>query len=309
MRTTANVSAWFPGGKRKKLVYKYGPYGFLLPAVIFYSVTVTYPILRGFWLSLLDWRIFYPKKFIGLANYEKLFFHDETFLPVLMHNLIYVALTVSIPIILGVIMAASLDGLRHRRLADVLRGLYFIPAILSVIAVGLIWGWFYNPYIGLLNGALRVVSKAAGQIQWLGSQHLALYSIIAARTWMSVGFCMVVFLAGLRGISEDYYEAARIDGASGVKAFFTITLPLLRPSFAVLLLVNTVDAFKEFALIYVMTRGGPAGASDLISTYMYRVGFSAWKISYAASMGVTLFLIILIVTFFLRKVAERFDDL
>jgi raffinose/stachyose/melibiose transport system permease protein len=284
------------------------PYAFILPALLLYTVVVIYPVGSGFWLSLLDWDLLGPKKFVGLSNYATLFFKDEVFRMAVGHNLIYVALVVTIPIAFAAVFAVIVDGLSQRRLADVLRGLYFIPSILSVIVIGMIWGWVFNPYIGILNGALRLLTGRALQVAWLGDKDFALYGIIITRCWMSVGFCMVVVLAGLRAIPEEYYEAARIDGASAAHTFRRITLPMLRPAFAVLLLVNTVDAFKEFALVYKMTKGGPYRSTELISTYMYDKGFTSWRVGYAAAMGVVLFLLILVASLGLRKLTERFDD-
>jgi raffinose/stachyose/melibiose transport system permease protein len=284
------------------------PYLFILPAFLVFTLVVVYPVGDGVWLSLQDWDLLGPKKFVGLANYAKLFLADPVFLKAVWHNVVYVALVVTVPIGLSSVIAVIVDGLPQRRLADVLRGLYFIPAILSVIVIGMIWGWVYNPYIGVLNGLIHLFTGRNVQIAWLGDKTFALYGVIITRCWMSVGFCMVVILAGLRAIPEEYYEAARIDGASAARVFRRITLPMLRPAFAVLLLVNTVDAFKEFALVYKMTKGGPYQSTELISTYMYDKAFVSWRVGYSSAMGVVLFLIILLASLGLRRLTERFED-
>jgi raffinose/stachyose/melibiose transport system permease protein len=284
------------------------PYLFILPALLLYTVIVIYPVGRGFWLSLLDWDLLGPKKFVGFANYREMFFGDPIFIQALLHNLIYVALVVTIPIIVAAVIAVVVDGLSQRRTADVLRGLYFIPSILSVIVIGMIWGWVFNPYIGVLNGAVTLLTGANPHIALLGDKDLALYAIIITRCWMAVGFCMVVVLAGLRAIPEEYFEAARIDGSNARHTFLRITVPLLRPALAVLLLVNTVDAFKEFALVFKMTKGGPYHSTELISTYMYDKGFVSWRVGYASAMGVILFLLILVASLGLRRLTERFED-
>lgn len=284
------------------------PFAFVIPAFLLYTAVVVYPVVSGFWLSLLDWDLLGPKTFVGLANYAALFLEDDIFRMAVAHNLIYVALTVTIPVVLSALIAVTVDGLSQRRLADLLRGLYFVPSILSVIVIGMIWGWVFNPYIGILNGAIQLFTGTAVRIAWLGDRTFALYGIIITRCWMSVGFCMVVVLAGLRAIPEEYYEAARIDGAGAARTFRRITLPLLRPAFAVLLLVNTVDAFKEFALVYKMTKGGPYRSTELISTYMYDKAFVSWRVGYASAMGVVLFVIILAASLGLRKLSERFED-
>lgn len=284
------------------------PFAFVLPALLLYTIVVVYPMFDGFWLSLFDWDLLGPRTFVGLRNYATLFLKDEIFRMAMMHNLIYVAIVVAMPIALAALIAVILDSLSERRLADVLRGLYFIPSILSVIVIGMIWGWVYNPYIGVLNGAIQLLTGRAARIAWLGDRTFALYGIIITKCWMSVGFCMVVMLAGLRAIPDEYYEAARIDGAGAIHTFRRITLPLLRPAFAVLLLVNTVDAFKEFALVYKMTKGGPYRSTELISTYLYDKAFVSWRVGYASAMGVVLFVIILVASLGLRKLSERFDD-
>jgi raffinose/stachyose/melibiose transport system permease protein len=291
---------------RKKI--DFAPYLFILPAILIYTLIVIYPVGRGFWLSLLDWDLLGTKKFIGLANYREMFFQDPIFIQSLVHNLIYVCLVVAIPIIVAAVIAVVVDSLSQRRTADVLRGLYFVPSILSVIVIGMIWGWVFNPYIGVLNGLATLITGKNPNIALLGDKNLALYAIIVTRCWMAVGFCMVVMLAGLRAIPEEFFEAARIDGSNAVHTFRRITVPLLRPAFAVLLLVNTVDAFKEFALVYKMTKGGPYHSTELLSTYMYDKGFVSWRVGYASALGVILFLMILAASLGLRRLTERFED-
>ena len=284
-----------------------GPFLYILPALAWYTLVVVYPTIQGFQLSTLEWTIFSDRTFVGLENYRRLFTADSVFYGTVRNTALYVVVVVTIPIAVGVVLAVFIDGLANRRLSDFLRGLFFMPTILSVIAVGLIWGWFYNPHFGLLNALVGIVTGRPFVYGWLGETRTALASVMAVKIWMSVGFCMVVFLAGLRGIPEEYHEAAIIDGARARQRFFRITLPLLRPAFAVLLLVDTVDAFKEFTLVYVMTRGGPYRTTELMTTYMYDRAFVAWNLGYASTMGVVLFLLILVVSTGLRRVVERLE--
>lgn len=282
------------------------PFFYILPALAMYTLVVVYPTFQGFRLSMLEWTIFSDDRFIGFRNYLRLFTEDKVFYGTVRNTGIYVLVVVTIPIAIGVVLAVFIDGLAGR-ISDFLRGLFFMPTILSVIAVGLIWGWFYNPHFGLLNALVGFVTSKPFLHGWLGEPRTALASVMAVKIWMSVGFCMVVFLAGLRGIPEEYHEAAIIDGAGSRQRFFRITLPLLRPAFAILLLVDTVDAFKEFTLIYVMTRGGPYRTTELMTTYMYDRAFVAWDLGYASTMGVVLFLLILSVSIGLRRVVERLE--
>jgi ABC-type sugar transport system permease subunit len=280
---------------------------YVLPAIAVYTLIVVYPTVQGFAVSLTEWGVFAEPRFVGLANYVRLFTRDAVFYGTVRNTAIYVLVVVSVPIIVGVVLAVLIDGLSRRRFADFLRGLFFMPTVLSGIAVGLIWGWFYNPHVGLLNALIALVTGKQFIYGWLGEPRTALASVMVVKVWMSVGFCMVVFLAGLRGIPEEYNEAALIDGASTRQRFFRITLPLLRPAFAILLLLDTIDAFKEFTLIFIMTQGGPYRTTELITTYMYDRAFVSWDLGYASSMGVVLFLIILVVSIALRKVVENLE--
>ena len=292
---------------RRRTAEAFVPFLYVLPVVLLYSLVVVYPTIQGFAVSMSKWEIFSEPTFAGFANYVRLFTKDAIFPSTIRNTCEYVLIVVTLPIAIGVVLAVFIDGLTRRRFADFLRGLFFMPTVLSGIAVGLIWGWFYNPHIGLLNALLSLVSGQKVLYGWLGEPRTALAAVMVVKIWMSVGFCMVVFLAGLRGIPEEYHEAALIDGANARQRFFRITLPLLRPAFAILLLLDTVDAFKEFTLIFIMTQGGPYRTTELMTTYMYDRAFVSWDLGYASSMGVIIFLIILVVTIGLRKVVESLD--
>jgi len=268
-------------------------YWLLFPALAFYGVFLVYPMIFSFIVSLYRWDGLSPAKvFIGLRNYVR-FFSDPTSLLVLKNNLTWMAFMLSIPVALGLILAVILNEKIPGR--TFFRAAFYSPAVLPLVAVGIIWSWIYNPTFGAVNSFFRIIGLPHLARNWLSDPGVALYSVILTGIWQGTGFPMLLFLAGLQTIPKELYEAADIDGATGLQKFFYITIPSLRETFVVVISLLMIGSLKVFDLIYVMTWGGPGNFTQVLSTWMYfntfvyhKAGFGsaiAW-ITAATSLGV-----------------------
>jgi len=268
-------------------------YWLLFPALAFYGVFLVYPMVFSFVVSLYRWDGLSPAKvFIGLRNYVR-FFSDPTSLLVLKNNLTWMVFMLSIPVALGLILAVILNEKVPGR--TFFRAAFYSPAILPLVAVGIIWSWIYNPTFGAINSFFRIIGLPHFTRNWLSDPGVALYSVILTGIWQGTGFPMLLFLAGLQTIPRELYEAADIDGATGVQKFFYITIPSLRETFVIVVSLLMIGSLKVFDLIYVMTWGGPGNFTQVLSTWMYfntfvyhKAGFGstvAW-ITAAISLGV-----------------------
>jgi ABC-type sugar transport system permease subunit len=267
-------------------------YAFLLPAMSILFVFVIWPILDVFWQSVRG-TTFLPhaSPYIGAGNFRSLF-NDPQFWKDLRTTAIYSAVTVPVTMVLALAVAL---GLRQNKLGSrLLRTVYFLPALSSLAVMGLIWSFLLTPNIGVLNYWLGKVGIHAPD--WLGTTTWALPSVIAVGVWVTLGYAMVIFVAGRQGIPEEYYEAARIDGASPWQQFRNVTLPLLAPTTMFVLVTSVIGAFQAFDQIYVMTNGGPLYSTETLVIYMYRYAFQNFQIGYGCSVAVCLFIVVLAFT-------------
>ena len=264
----------------------------LLPALTFFAIFVGFPVVYSFVLSFQDWNLTSPTaRWIGLENYQALL-EDETFLRSLWDTtLLTIAITFCVAVFsLG--MAVLLDlKLRYIKLY---RTVLYLPAVTSLIAIGIVWVWMFDPQYGLINQMLRVVG-ISGPL-WLADPQTALLSLVITAAWRNVGYFATIFLAGLQGIDKTYYEAAQIDGADPWICFWRITLPLLRPTVLFVVVMSVILSFQVFALVYVMTAGGPAGSTSVIVFYLYQQAFTYFHMGYASAVGYVLFVIIFVLT-------------
>jgi multiple sugar transport system permease protein len=264
-------------------------YGFLLPSMTILFVFVIWPIIDVFWQSLRG-TTFLPSTspYAGLGNFRSLF-ADPQFWTDLKTTAIYTVVTVPLTMVLALAVAL---GLRQNRfMSRLLRTVYFLPALSSLAVMGLIWSFLLTPNIGVLNYWLGKVGITAPN--WLGTTTWALPSVIAVGVWVTMGYDMVIFVAGRQGIPEEYYEAARIDGASPWQQLRNVTLPLLAPTTMFVLVTSVIGAFQAFDQIYVMTNGGPLYSTETLVIYMYRYAFENFQIGYGCSVAVCLFAIVL----------------
>jgi raffinose/stachyose/melibiose transport system permease protein len=262
----------------------------VLPAVVLLGVFVLWPFAYGLWLSLHKWDGFSAPSWNGIANYVRLF-SDSTFLGALKNNFVFLAAVVTAKNVLGLALALLLD--RAVRGRAFFRAAAFVPVTMSFVAVGLLWAWIYNPIFGLLNAGLDLAGLGGWKRSWLGDADIALWSVIVVDVWKWLGFHAVLYLAGLQTVPRDFYEAATMDGAGVVRRFWHVTLPLLAP----IVFINTILAFsgafvRNFVIVYVLTKGGPNHATEVVLTDMMTEAFQNGSLGYASAMGYVLFLVV-----------------
>jgi multiple sugar transport system permease protein len=271
---------------------------FLTPSLIIFTL---YRIIPLFWngvLSFQFWSPYKPAAFAGLYHYQEMLFYDDAFWRVLWNTILLMASApIGIALALGIAVLVDTE-IRGR---DIYRTIVFMSYPVMTVAVGIIWQWLYNEKVGLINYVLISLGLIRRGIPFLQSFNLALPCVIVAAIWQVIGFYMIILLGGLQNIPPSLYESAAIDGASAWMRFRRITLPLLKPSIFLCFVIGIINSFTCFDLVYVMTQGGPAHATDLLITYIYTVAFKLSKLDYAAALTVVNFLFFL----FLALLANR----
>lgn len=270
---------------------------FLLPALVFYLSFVAFPIMQSFYVSLFEWdtHATRPTRFAGLGNYARLV-RDGVFWKALSHNVVLLVLSLLIQLPIALFLAALLSGRIFAR--GFFRTVYFTPMILPTVVIAIVWRQMFLPADsqGLLVMLLERVGLPAPSDGFLGDPRFALISVVLTISWRYVGFHMVLFMAGIESISEEYYEAARIDGANSWQLFRHITLPSLAPVIRISAVLSIVGSLKYFDLVYVMTRGGPPEhVTELMTTYMFQIGIHQQTIGYGSAVAVAGFLISMLV--------------
>lgn len=275
---------------------------FIAPAMVGIVVFNIYPMLNTFYLSLTDYNLLTAPKLVGLENYAELL-GDERFDHALANTFGY-AFGRGIPLVMLALLVALVLS-RPFRLCDVYRTLYFLPVVLSGVVVSMVWGLLYNP-AGLINQLIAPFVQG-NPVFWLTNVDLAPYAIMIMAVWQSIGFYMIIFIAGLQGIPPEFYDAAAIDGASGWQRFRHITIPLLQPATLFVTVICLINGFQAFTYQYVMTNGGPSDATEVLSLLIYSTGLQYLKMGLAAAMSLVLFAAILILTLVQLRIS-RADD-
>jgi raffinose/stachyose/melibiose transport system permease protein len=273
------------------------------PAVVLLLVFVYYPVIENIRLSLFRWSAFSKEVFVGLDNYEAMA-ADPIFWSSLFNNIAYAVVSVTFQVFGGLVLAAVLEELVRGRLKGLFRTVYFIPAVLSLTVVGLLFTFIFNPQIGLVNGFLDLVGLDQLKHSWLGESATAIWSIIAMSQWQSVGYVMVLFIVAMQRIPRELYEAAYIDGATRVQAFRRITVPLVREMTLLATIITISGAFLVMNEVWVMTAGGPNNSSHTLASWMYKSAFFNDQMGYAAALAVVIFVITLaasVVQLFLNR--------
>jgi multiple sugar transport system permease protein len=264
-------------------------WSFLAPSLFIFLV---YRILPLFWnlaLSFEKWSPLRPARWAGLDWYEEMFLYDDVFWTAFGNTLLFMAsapLAISVALGLALLVNADIRG------RDVYRTIVFLSYPLMTVAVAIIWRWIYDERVGLINYALRALGIIDQPIAFLQSFEWSLPAVILANIWQMLGFYMIVLLTGLQNIPQNLYEAAAIDGAAARHRFWRITLPMLRPSLFLCAVIGMLNSFTSFDLVYVMTGGGPGHATELLVTYVYKLGFGQTRFDYAAAVTVVLFLVL-----------------
>jgi len=273
---------------------------FLTPAVVLYGVFFLFPMAQAFYVALFQWRgVSMDKQFVGLANFHKLLFEDPIFWAALGHNLAFLVVSLLVVIPLALFFATALNS--KLRGAQTFRAIYLFPNMISVVAVAVLWAFVYHPNIGMLNAIVKVFGGHASDNGWLGDPKTALPCIIGTSMWYSLGFYIVLFLAGVQSIPRSFYEAAEIDGAGAWAQFRFVTIPLLWEILKLGIIYLIIHTINIFGLVWVMTEGGPSNHTDTLLTYLYRLAFMDSNFGYATAVGVVVFIFIfLIVVSFIR---------
>ncbi len=263
------------------------PMLFLAPNLLIFGIFIILPAILGLRMSLFDWSFLEGSTFVGLKNFRNIL-HDSMFWLTLKNTLVYVAAVV--PLLATFALALALPLADEGKGMGVFRAMYYVPTMLSMIIVGIAWRWLLGYDLGIINYVLRL---AGGKpLPWLTDGTMANISLIFVTVWTRVGYFMMMFVGGLQAIPKTYYEAAEIDGAGRFTVFRRITLPLLRPILLVVIVLATIEAFKAYELIFVMTQGGPGTSTKFIVQYIYQAAFEEDRMGYGAAMSVILLAII-----------------
>jgi len=280
------------------------PFYFALGAIVLYSVFIIVPSIMGIYYSFTDWNRYSSEvNFIGLENFQTIFGSNVTYLRSIKNTLIFTGVTIITKTVLALLLALLLSrGIR--RLSNVHRALAYLPAVLPMIVVGIVFKSILHPSTGVLNVFLRGIRLDFLAQQWLTNPKLALYSIIAVDTWKGVGFIMVLLIAGLEAIPREYYEAAQIDGANAFDELRLITLPLLLPVLTVTTVLNLLYGLKIFDIVWVLTNGGPGYATETVYTIVFKE-FARGHYALSTALSTTLFIIMTIAGLFLVRLMHK----
>ena len=269
---------------------------FVLPALIGTFIFILIPIFCSFALSFTDWDLLNDIRFVGLDNYRAVFCEKE-FLVILINTLVYAISTTAFGVLIPLIIAAFLNT--KIKGAETFKTIYFLPFITPAVVIAIVWGWIFDPNIGLINTVLKT------HLTWLFDTKLAMPVLIFVSVWKLIGYNIVLFLTGFSTIDKTLYEAAKIDGAGGKETFFKVTLPLLKPTTYFVTLVTAISSFQVFDLIYVMTSGGPADSTNVIVYSIYKYAFEYFDIGKSCALAYILFGIIFILAILQRKIQTK----
>lgn len=264
------------------------------PALIIYVVFAVFPMLDVIWLSFFKWNGLDPlKTYVGTANYVDVFTKDPVFWVAFRNTLIWTALSVVIPPSIGLALALGLNQPIFGR--NSLRAVYYLPVIIAPIAVATMWRWMYDPFFGLFGQIMASLGLQSWVPDWLGNRDVALYSAFAAYVWQSVGFSMVLFLAGLQGVNKSLIEAARIDGAGRWDVFRYVTLPALRITLTIVLVLAIISSLKAFDIVYGLTGGGPAQSTQMLALWAFTQSMQIFDFGRGSAISVVLLCVTLAV--------------
>jgi len=279
---------------------------FILPCLIFVASFFMVPLAMTAWMSLNNWPLLGKPSFIGLRNYADLA-ADSTFWSSLWFTTKYTLLVT--PAIFLVAFSMALLVQSKRKLVGLFRTLFFLPVVIGLGAASLLWIWLLNDQVGVFSAVLMRLGIVKEAVQWLGEPNTALASIIVMVVWKVSGFTMLLFLVGMQSITEDLYEAAKMDGAGWWASLWYITLPLLRRTFALALTISVIGSYLAFDQFFIMTRGGPQNSTITVVYWIYRAAFTYFKLGYASALSMVLLVILVVINliqqFLLREPATR----
>ncbi|MGA2977783.1 MAG: sugar ABC transporter permease [Spirochaetia bacterium] len=278
-------------------------YLFILPILVVFGLFRIYPSIETLVYSFFDINLVAKTlKPVGVKNFLFLV-HDATFIKAVKNTLIFTLYIVTCSTAIGLVLASLFTS--RMRGAAVFKAVYFAPFITSTVAAAVVWTFLYNPRFGLFNSILEIFGLPTRS--WISSSKDALGSIIIFSIWKTVGYNMIIFIAGLQNIPDSFYEAGIIDGAGGIRRFFSISLPLVAPTAIFVVMYNTILALKVFDQVFVLTAGGPADATTVVVLQIYKQAFENYRFGYAASMAFVLFVIIITITVLQYRLSRRWE--
>lgn len=259
----------------------------LAPALAVFCVFAVYPMLDVGYLSFMKWNGLTPfKQFVGFDNYVQVFTQDPVFWTAVRNTVLWTVMSVIFPPAIGFALALALNQNIPGR--GPLRALFYMPVIIAPIAVATMWRWMYDPFFGLFSATLTALGLQAFIPDWLGDAHVALYFMFIAYVWQTVGFSLVLFLAGLQGVSPTLIEASRVDGANRSQVFRYVTLPALRPSITIVLILSIINSLRAFDVVYGMTGGGPAQSTQMLALWAFTQSMQLGDFGHGAAISVVL---------------------
>jgi multiple sugar transport system permease protein/sn-glycerol 3-phosphate transport system permease protein len=289
------------GHARRSLLRRATPYLFALPLLLFIAVFTYLPIASSVNLSLREWNFLRPDKpFVGLKNYRTLLSQREVWNAL---RVTVIFAVISVPLRLGLALAIASYLVRETLPSRLLRGALFLPSVTSTVSIAVIFSWVFATDGGLMNGILAAFGGP--KVPWMQDPTLALSVLIAVNTWKQLGYDVIIYIAGLQAVPPELYDAAAVDGGRRWHVFRRITVPLVAPTTYFLLVVSVIEAFQVFTIVDVMTRGGPAGATDMLVNMLYRVGFTLFDIGQGSALAVLLFVLLIALALIKSRVLGR----
>ncbi|MBW6424252.1 sugar ABC transporter permease [Rhizobium sp. XQZ8] len=277
------------------------PYLLVAPLIIFIEVFTYVPILSSLNLSVRHWDFLSPTMpFVGLENYETLL-SSRDFWNSLKVTTIFAVL--SVPLRLALALAVASYLVRETLPSRLLRAAFFLPSVTSAVSIAVVFSWVFSTDYGMVNAALATLGF--GKVPWLQDPSLALWVLIFVNTWKQLGYDVVIYIAGLQAVPQELYDAAAVDGGRKLHVFRRVTVPLVMPTTYFLLVISVIEAFQVFTIVNIMTKGGPAGATDMLVNLLYRVGFTLFDIGQGSALAVLLFVFLIVLSLIKSRVIGR----
>ena len=279
------------------------PQYFIIIGLLIYTIFFMVPSISGIGYSLTDWNAYrLDVNFIGLKNFKEIFVESDRYLKYISNTVIFAIVTTAFKILFGLILALILNEAFKTR--NILRAIFYLPVTLSPLAIGLMFTSVFKPNVGLVNRLLSSVGLENLTRGWLSSLQFAMPAVMSVDTWRLAGYCMVIFLAGLQTIPKSLYEAARVDGANYWQRMVHLTIPFLKPSFMINIVLNLIWGLKVFDIIFALTRGGPGDATGVLNTAVF-FAFSMGRYGFATALGVITFVIAMLMSFSVIRILSR----
>jgi raffinose/stachyose/melibiose transport system permease protein len=276
---------------------------FVAPAFLLHALIVTVPALTLLYYSFTKWNGLGKPVFNGLDNFKKMIVDDFQFHASLVNNLVYMLIFLTVPIIVGLLMAMLV--VKAGKAQMIYRTVFFLPYIVSAVIAGKIFMVYYDPYVGISQIFAKMGLTALAKISFIGDEHIALFSVAFVDYWHWWGFVMVLFLAALHQVDAHLYEAASIEGANGLQKFVHVTIPQVMPTLITLMMITMIGSFLTFDYIFAMTQGGPAGATEIASTWIYKRSFVGFEAGYGSTLSLSICMICIFIYFGFNALQRR----